>query len=115
MQVTNSEYIESVIQHKLPEDYCIFLNTYGVAVINFHEIYGYRKGMNITEFPCVLAATKVYRKMKIIGDDELAICSSDEYIVSLNLSSGIVYKNYISGEKIKLSATFSEWLHELEK
>lgn len=115
MQVTNSEYIESVIQHKLPEDYCNFLNTYGVAVINSHEIYGYKKGMNITEFPCVLEATKVYRKMKIIGNDELAISSSDEYIVSLKLSSGIIIKNYVSGEKIKLSTTFSGWLHELEK
>lgn len=104
--------IEKNLQVTLPQDYKDFIETFGVISDERGEIFGYIENIDIEKLPCVIGATKLYKKdYNNILDNEIVISFDDmkNMPIILNTENGNIYNiNY--QEKNKINSSFQEWL-----
>ena len=114
----SSATVELKLNIRLPEDYKEFLDQTGYLLFNStsKEIYGYKPGFDMEKIPCVIAATKLYKKDYDLKSSEIVISHTgyEDYIVSLDTESGSVYElSNTEKARNKIAESFSNWLSEL--
>jgi hypothetical protein len=106
------QLIEDDLKVKLPEEYKQFIINNGL-ISNDIEVYGYVKNMDVNKIPCVIGATKLYKKnYDNIKNNEIVI-AFDEYNntpIVLN-EDNVVYSISYNKRKL-LNNSFSQWLKE---
>lgn len=106
--------IEKNLDVILPQEYKIFVDNIGIISDEGDEVFGYIENIDIEKIPCVIGATKLYKKdYKNISSKEIVI-SFDEYKnlpIVLNTESGHVY-NVDFDEKTQVNSSFKKWLNE---
>ena len=110
--------IEKELHVKLPIDYVEFIKNYGTVSNEYYEIFGIDEEMeDFEKIPCVIGATKLYKKTFPIEDDEIVISFDDllNEIVILNTTSGIVYRKNQQGKMTKVSSSFQKFLEKLQE
>ena len=114
--MNNCEFVENMLNIKLPKDYCNFLNKVGYYYKDGIEVYGYNKNFkDVTKIPCVIGATLIYRKDYNLRPNYIVISSLgyDGIIVVLNSKDGKVYETS-NGKTFNLVAnSFKEWLKKI--
>jgi DNA-binding beta-propeller fold protein YncE len=114
--MNNGEKIEKLLNKKLPIEYKNFLDSEGYLSKDGIEVYGYSSDLAIDKIPSVIGATKSYKKIFPIKQDELAI-SFDELennLYILNLTNGKIYKLDINGNRILIFDNFKQFLHNIK-
>jgi len=104
--------IEQELNIRLPKEYKDFINNIGL-IIDTYEVYGYIESIDINKIPCVIGATRLYKKdYSNINEDEVVI-AFDNYLnqpIILNTKNNIYLVDF--DKKILLSTSFNEWLKE---
>jgi len=106
--------IENNLQVKLPLEYQIFINDLGLISDGSCEIFGYIEDIDIEKIPCVIGATKLYKKdYKNIFDQDIVISFDDlkNSPIILNTENGCVYLVSFD-EKSQINLSFENWLNQ---
>ncbi len=112
MKINRASVIEKQLNVKLSSDYKNFIDNYGDYEKDGFEIYGYTEDYIDTEkIPCVIGATKLYRKDYNLSPHEIVIghAGFEDFIIVLDLITGVIYEKNMTGKKTKLAKSFEEW------
>ncbi|MCF8076517.1 MAG: SMI1/KNR4 family protein [Desulfotignum sp.] len=115
MKKNRSNLVEKALGVVLPEDYALFLEQYGFMTIDGMEIFGYSEQVkDIDEIPCVIGATRRYRPLYGLKDDQivLAVTDFEEVLIVLDTSSGAVLETGFTGQK-RIADSFAQWFELL--
>ncbi len=115
--MNRSKLAEKYLKVKLPQAYKDFIDKIGYLVKGNYEIFGLSDDMqNLNTIPCVIGATKLYKKDYALITDEDIVISYDPLLnnpIVLNTKNGKVY--LIDFEKRRLLAeNFNEFLRKIE-
>jgi len=109
--------IEENLSITLPQDYKNFIDDIGIISDERGEVFGYIENIDIEKIPCVIGATKLYKKdYKNISAKEIVISFDDfkNLPIVLNTKDGSVY-NIDFDKKTHISSSFAEWLSKHTK
>jgi len=112
------ELVENELNVKLPLEYVEFIKKYGTLSTENGEIFGIDKEMeDFEKIPCVIGATKLYRRSYPISDNEIVISFDDLFneVVVLDTLSGEVYRINQQGKRTLVASNFSEFLRNMQK
>jgi hypothetical protein len=112
------KYVESKLNVILPIEYSEFLDNFGDYEVDGMEIYGYTEDyIDITQVPCVIGATRIYRDGYSLKSYEIVISYTgyEENIIILNTKTGEIFEVDLNGAKNKLSNSFHEWFQTIKK
>jgi len=111
---SRTKIIEDNLNVNLPQDYQKFINDIGLISDERGEIFGYIENIDIEQIPCVIGATKLYRRdYKNISNKEIVINFDDfkNIPIILNTEDGSVY-DVDFNQKMQISPNFTAWLNE---
>ena len=109
-----TKIIEENLNVILPRSYKNFIDDTGIITNDNGEVFGYIEGMDIDKIPCVIGATKLYKKdYKNISENEIIISFDDfeNLPIVLNTKDGSVY-NVDFDKKTQINSNFTEWLNQ---
>jgi hypothetical protein len=113
----SSSFVELNLDVILPIDYKDFLDEIGYICLEniSQEIYGYKKGFDIYNIPCVIAATKNNKKDYNLDSKEIVISHAgyQDRIVILDTRTSYVFELSLEGHKKKLADSFSGWYFDM--
>ncbi len=110
--------VEHELNVQLPDDYALFLNQYGDFQYEGLEIYGYtEKYTDINIIPCVIGATKIYRKDYNLDSKFIVISYTgiEDILVILDTISNVVYEVGANGVIKQINKSFSDWFNSIKK
>jgi len=109
-----TKIIEENLNVTLPYDYKNFIDNIGIISDERGEVFGYIENIDIEKIPCVIGATKLYKKdYKNISAKEIVISFDDfkNLPILLNTKDGSIY-NVDFDKKSHISSNFTAWLSE---
>lgn len=103
------ETIEKELNVSLPSEYTNFIIEFGF-ILNEQEIFGYVEGMDINNIPCVIGATREYKKNYPNIKEKEIVISFDDYQnmpIVLNENGEVFAVDFDSRSQIAQS--FNQW------
>ena len=111
---SRTKIVEDNLNVTLPQDYTNFIDKIGIISDERGEVFGYIENIDIEKIPCVIGATKLYKKdYKNILDKEIVVSFNDfkNAPIVLNTDSGSIYAIDFD-IKTLISSNFLEWLNK---
>jgi hypothetical protein len=105
------EIVERKLDVKLPEQYALFLNKYGIYDAPGAEVYGMDDNLEHLGPPCVIGATERYRRDDGMPHRFLMVHSTgfDGEIMCLDTENGNVYSIRPGYPAQRIADSFDQW------
>jgi len=112
---SRKEIVERELGVKVPEQYAIFLDKYGIFEATGIEVYGISDSLlRYDGIPCVIGATAMYRRDENLPHRFLVLCTTgdEDEIMCLDTEDEKVYSvNWVLGTR-KCADSFDEWFEK---
>ena len=111
---TRIKIIEENLNVTLPKAYKEFIDNIGIISDERGEVFGYIENIDINKIPCVIGATKLYKKeYQNVSAKDIVISFDDFKNVPIILDTveGSVYSVDFNN-KTQISSNFTEWLNK---
>ncbi|MBI4965233.1 MAG: SMI1/KNR4 family protein [Desulfomonile tiedjei] len=112
---SRKEIIEEELGVKVPEQYAVFLDKYGIFYAPGIEIYGISDTLlGYDGLPCVIGATQIYRRTEGLPHRFLVIQHTglEDEMICLDTEDEKVYSLSRAYGKDKVADSFDEWFQK---